>query len=651
MKNLKMIQLIMPGGNGTLHKGLKKQRQGFFGGLLGKILSRSITKPIRFLRNKSSGQSGLSGNVKGKTEKVWTKLATQAATGANPNRLWSGLIALNWKTKTVIKRKQSVKHLPIKHFKFIKAESKRKKTLPSAELQQMDFSVFNMPKKSFKAGASLKKKSALGFGHVRQEGPGVTIGTVLKGNTAPNQLKKAYVLKAVQQEPVTAWAPNESVKNHLPVKHAKIVSEAVSLPSAPKNASVKSFSEMFLAQGNEKYQKFLQHFYAQRQNLTAKAKTPLSRSGLQAFFAIREIGQKANDFPNSKTVRSVNLEQNIQLRFKKQGKQTLVTMQASDKSTLTRLKKQLKNIQKISGQKLPLTVKFEVNKHIREAEKIEKKPHTQIPKKFERRQNGRTLQNGGKSVRQSFPEELTLLPKATAIAKEKMRSGKKKTAKAQIEHPLPIGKNSGAAQRQKTEKIVVPKSPAKENTAQNRQPTHQKQTATTKLKVKPASPTVSLQPETIHPAGNVISAQHKSALLTSKLSEIIQKYDWTKNRLGLKTSFKIENGPVGRMEIRFTEKRHTHSIHVLVESESAKTEVQKILPQVQHNLIQKGMHLNTINVTVTNFATTPEQFREHQKHKSKLTHSSKDYEEVRDEQHESTLKKRNFGYNTIEVIA
>jgi len=90
-------------------------------------------------------------------------------------------------------------------------------------------------------------------------------------------------------------------------------------------------------------------------------------------------------------------------------------------------------------------------------------------------------------------------------------------------------------------------------------------------------------------------------------------------------------------------------LKVLVETESARQELQKVLPHVQQNLMTKGIEFASFSVDVANVNTKNGSANPNSKNADRS--KNKQNEEVHDDHEESTVVQRKYGYNTIELVA
>lgn len=154
-----------------------------------------------------------------------------------------------------------------------------------------------------------------------------------------------------------------------------------------------------------------------------------------------------------------------------------------------------------------------------------------------------------------------------------------------------------------------------------------------------------------HQAGSIKSPvlNPKFQPLATRLQEMIDKFNSVRKSTKSNTTFRIESSPAGKMEIQFEEKSGHKQIKILVENESTQHELQKAVPQLQQNLNARGIELASLTVQVSQFGNKAGQTAPHNKQGTR--HKNKETKEVQHEADKSTVTKRNYGYNTIEVIA
>jgi hypothetical protein len=112
----------------------------------------------------------------------------------------------------------------------------------------------------------------------------------------------------------------------------------------------------------------------------------------------------------------------------------------------------------------------------------------------------------------------------------------------------------------------------------------------------------------------------------------------------------LEESPLGKVEMNYKEQLKNKTLKIVVESESIKNEVLKMLPQINDQLHAKGLDLVQFRVDVGAF-TEKENFQKN-KHKNNSNAKANKIEEVEDESAKhSTINIKEYGYNTIEYVA
>lgn len=116
-----------------------------------------------------------------------------------------------------------------------------------------------------------------------------------------------------------------------------------------------------------------------------------------------------------------------------------------------------------------------------------------------------------------------------------------------------------------------------------------------------------------------------------------------------KSQLKVQSEIMGRMEIQYDEREKSKNIRVVVESEAARTEMQKLVPMIAEQLNQKGIDLESFRVDVNQFKE--DESLEKDKNNKEQKHQSQKAEEAKNEKTDAAVASRNYGYNTIEVLA
>lgn len=156
-------------------------------------------------------------------------------------------------------------------------------------------------------------------------------------------------------------------------------------------------------------------------------------------------------------------------------------------------------------------------------------------------------------------------------------------------------------------------------------------------------------PAAFAPVGSSSVEALKPALHWPLVDRILQFVITTHNGNLNQAVLKIDNTALGKMEIHFKEVAKNKEVTLLVENETAKSEVERLLPRINEALQQRGIDLQSLKVDIYHYSRKDEQDR--QRAGRPLSSTQNYHEEVPDELKSSTVKIRQYGYNTIEVIA
>lgn len=413
---------------------------------------------------------------------------------------------------------------------------------------------------------------------------------------------------------------------------------------------------------NEEFRQFVKEISArlETQNRAANSQTPEmpDQKSYKTFFSIGKMLQHKKALRQTSGVIKVQTAPEIELILKKQERGKPVIVRVDDKKTAAQLKKNMRLIQNLGGEKIMRRVKFEILPPVKQSKALAEEPAQNTVQINKNKLQPSVQQKGAQIPALNVEKEPAgvgnkqpvppLLQKKNKIKKSRTTAPAEQTNKRQLAKTQNPAQTTPPVQRTNNDSAL----PAQEKEVKHSFTDTGNDEQNKTLRGKPELQTQSAQRDQLRPMPEISQASKtRFDGLAGKLQEIIQKYDWTKKRLGLKTSFRIEKGPVGKMEIQFKEQGKDKKVQIFVESESARAEIRKVLPQIQHSLSEKGIELQNVQINISSFATTPEQFRESQKHKTRQSIRSTNREEVADENPEPALKQRKFGYNTMEVIA
>ena len=146
-----------------------------------------------------------------------------------------------------------------------------------------------------------------------------------------------------------------------------------------------------------------------------------------------------------------------------------------------------------------------------------------------------------------------------------------------------------------------------------------------------------------------VFAKHFSEELIAKIREVQSLQDVSKGQL--KTSFVVQAGRLGNIDIEFKQESGKEQITVYVDSETSRNDLQKVMPQIEENLNQKGFEFSELNVEIRNSSKDPQFDLEDD---SSSNSNERDQGDRRSgEVNEDPLAhdNRKYGYNTMEVLA
>ncbi len=117
------------------------------------------------------------------------------------------------------------------------------------------------------------------------------------------------------------------------------------------------------------------------------------------------------------------------------------------------------------------------------------------------------------------------------------------------------------------------------------------------------------------------------------------------------TRFVVDAGNMGELDIEFNQKAAKEQITVYVDNDGSKQDMQKIMPQIEENLQQRGFNFSGLEVEVRNNQKESESAAERKQGQSRSEeHEEALLEQAVSEDNQATTN-RNYGYNTMEVLA
>ncbi len=162
---------------------------------------------------------------------------------------------------------------------------------------------------------------------------------------------------------------------------------------------------------------------------------------------------------------------------------------------------------------------------------------------------------------------------------------------------------------------------------------------------------------TVDQPPNISFTKTSAALFARNFaSEMVEKIrlvteSQTAGKAGTLSKFVVDGGQMGQLDIEFQSASNKEQIIVFVDNENSRNELLRLMPQIDDNLRQRGFNFSGLDVEVrsdqkeSGSANDAEQNATHSK-----TQESSSSAAGMSNDNESTTN-RNYGYNTMEVIA
>jgi len=116
-----------------------------------------------------------------------------------------------------------------------------------------------------------------------------------------------------------------------------------------------------------------------------------------------------------------------------------------------------------------------------------------------------------------------------------------------------------------------------------------------------------------------------------------------------RTNLVIDGGKFGPLEIKFEQDSIINQMTIIVESKIIHTELEKLLPTISEDLSKKGFPLDSLEAQVGDFNESKTQNKKQRQHSEKSLEPN--MRGILEDKINQTIAIRNYGYNTIEVIA
>ena len=141
------------------------------------------------------------------------------------------------------------------------------------------------------------------------------------------------------------------------------------------------------------------------------------------------------------------------------------------------------------------------------------------------------------------------------------------------------------------------------------------------------------------------SLKMQAVKLVPRITNIVVQYSEANGMQKLET--KLDGGELGEINVKLFQEKADSKALIVVESETAKSILKNIVSTIKENLSQKGLSFESFEVEVDQGKNKENSFRNSRSEKMDIA------TDVHIENSESlqTSNKRNFGYNSIEVVA
>jgi hypothetical protein len=136
--------------------------------------------------------------------------------------------------------------------------------------------------------------------------------------------------------------------------------------------------------------------------------------------------------------------------------------------------------------------------------------------------------------------------------------------------------------------------------------------------------------------------------LIQRIQKMVMEAQGASGRPVGRIRLQLTESPFGRMDVQYDKDRD--ELTVVVESEKARQAFLKLVPVIQSHLNDKGILLGSFDVQINQFAAQEKQEQSNKRNNTGQANTQAG-KEVHSHEIDSTVTKRNFGYNTMEVIA
>ena len=141
------------------------------------------------------------------------------------------------------------------------------------------------------------------------------------------------------------------------------------------------------------------------------------------------------------------------------------------------------------------------------------------------------------------------------------------------------------------------------------------------------------------------SLKMQAVKLVPRITNVVVQYSETNGMQKLET--KLDGGELGEINVKLFQEKADSKALIVVESETAKSILKNIVSTIKENLSQKGLSFESFEVEVDQGKNKDSNPRNNRSEKIDIVTDL----HIEDSESVQTSNKRNFGYNSIEVVA
>ena len=141
------------------------------------------------------------------------------------------------------------------------------------------------------------------------------------------------------------------------------------------------------------------------------------------------------------------------------------------------------------------------------------------------------------------------------------------------------------------------------------------------------------------------SLKMQAVKLVPRITNVVVQYSETNGMQKLET--KLDGGELGEINVKLFQEKADSKALIVVESETAKSILKNIVSTIKENLSQKGLSFESFEVEVDQGKNKESNLRNNRSENMNIVTDV----HIEDSESVQSSNKRNFGYNSIEVVA